>query len=216
MKIMLKGKKSKKTRFFVIFLTTFLLIFILIIAVLLQFKPVFEEKASHAAKTQAIKIINNATDSIFSDISVPELAIIDKDDNGNIVSVKADTIEMNRLKSKLSKSIQQFAENAENATVHIPIGSLTDFSVLQGFGYRIPINISTDGLAKIDFEDEFVSCGINQVKHKIFMTVSVRVTVVSSAYSKSETITTEIPVTETVISGTVPNYYGDRMSILGR
>ena len=83
-------------------------------------------------------------------------------------------------------------------------------------GYRIPISISTDGFAKIDFDDEFTSCGINQVKHKIYMTISVRISVISAVFTKTETVTSGVPVAETIISGTVPNYYGDNMSILGR
>lgn len=216
MKIRLNGNFSKKLRF-VCFFVAFSLIFInIFFAVLTRFKPVFEEKASHAAKTMAIDIINKATDDVFFDISSPDLVIIDKGEDGEITSVSADTIEMNRLKTKLSKSVQEYAENTEESTIYIPIGSLTNFSVLQGFGYRIPINIRSDGFAKIDFDDEFVSCGINQVKHKIFMMVSVRISVVSAVFSKSEIVTTEVPVAETVITGTVPTYYGDNMSILGR
>ncbi len=216
MKIRLNGNFSKKLRF-VCFFVAFSLIFInLFFAVLTRFKPVFEEKASHAAKTKAIDIINKATDDVFFDISSPDLVIIDKGEDGSITSVSADTIEINRLKTKLSKSIQEYAENAEDSTIYIPIGSLTNFSVLQGFGYRIPVSISTDGFAKIDFDDEFVSSGINQVKHKIFMTVSVRVSVVSAVFARTETVEAEVPVAETVITGTVPTYYGDNMSILGR
>lgn len=216
MKIKLNGNFSKKLRF-VCFFVTFSLIFInLFFAVLTRFKPVFEEKASHVAKTKATDIINKATDDIFFDISSPELVIIDKNEDGSITSVSADTVEINRLKTRLSKSIQKYAENAEDSTIYIPIGSLTNFAVLQGFGYRIPIKIATDGFTKIDFDDEFVSCGINQVKHKIFMVVSVRVSVVSAVFTRTETVTSEVPVAETVITGTVPTYYGNNMSILGR
>lgn len=216
MKIKLNGSFSKKLRFVSLFVAFSLVFTWFLFVILTRFKPVFEEKVSHAAKAKAIDIINNATDEVFFNISSPELVIIDKDETGKITSVSADTIEINKLKTKLSKSIQDFAETAEDSTVYIPIGSLTNFSVLQGFGYRIPVNISTDGYAKIDFDDEFVSCGINQVKHKIFMMVSVRVSVVSSVFSRSETVTTEVPVAETVITGTVPTYYGENMSILGR
>ncbi len=216
MKIKLYGKTVKKIHFPFIVILTFSVLVVFLFAVLARFKPVFIEKASHSAKVQATDIINKATDSVFSDISSLDLVIINQDGDGKITSVNADTIEMNRLKTKLSKSIQEYAKNTENSVVHIPIGSLTDFAVLQGVGYRIPVKVSTDGFAKIDFGDEFISCGINQVKHKIYMSVSVRVSVISSVFTKTETVTAQIPVAETVISGTVPNYYGDNMSILGR
>ena len=216
MKILLGCKTVKKLRFPFFLLFTFSVLVVFLFVILARFKPIFIEKAAHSAKVQATDIINKATDNVFSDISSLDLVIINQDDDGKITSVNADTIEMNRLKTKLSKSIEEYAKTAEDSVVHIPIGSLTDFAVLQGVGYRIPVKVSTDGFAKIDFGDEFFSCGINQVKHKIFMTVSVRVSVISSVFTKTETVTAQVPVAETVISGTVPNYYGANMSILGR
>ncbi len=186
------------------------------LAILVRFKPVFEEKASNAAKMKATDIINKATDSVFADIYFENPVNITKDEEGKITSVHSDSVAMNQLKTKLSLAVQQFAENAEDSTVYIPIGSLTSFSVLQGVGYRIPVKLSTDGFAKIDFNDEFINAGINQVKHKIYMTASVKVSVISSVMSKTETVTAEIPVAETVIVGTVPNYYGDNLSVVGR
>lgn len=218
MKIVLKRScsGSKKYRFFIFFVLFILLFVFLSASVLARFKPVFEEKASHAATNKAIQIINDATDSVFSDIDTKELVTISCEEGGKITSVSANTIEMNKLKTQLSKRIQDFTENAECSTVKIPVGSLTNFAVLQGIGYRIPVKISTDGYAKIDFDDKFENTGINQVRHKIYMTVSVKVSVISTVMTKSETVTTEVPVAETVISGTVPNYYGDNISVVGR
>ena len=216
MKIKLHGNSAKNLQFLFVLLFVFFLLIAVLFVIFARIKPIFIEKASHSAKVQATDIINKATDRVFSDISDLNLVIINQDETGNISSVNADTIEMNRLKTRLSKSIQECAEFSDESTVHIPIGSLTNIAVLQGVGYRIPVKVSTDGFSKIDFGDEFISCGINQVKHKIFMTVSVRVSVISSVFTKTETITTQIPVSETVISGTVPKYYGANMSILGR
>lgn len=217
MKIVLrKCYRGNRLHFFAFFIVFFLLFVCLAINILARFKPVFEEKASHAAKMKAIQIINDASDSVFSDIDAKELVTITSGEDGKITSVSANTIEMNKLKTELSKSIHQYTENAESSTVKIPIGSLTDFAVLQGLGYRIPVKIATDGFAKIDFDDEFVNAGINQVKHKIYMTVSVKVSVISAVMTKSETVITEIPVAETVISGAVPDYYGDNLSVVGR
>lgn len=216
MKIMLHGRFAKRFFMLTAFFATILFLLAGAFLILLRFAPVLEEKASNVAKNEAVNMINKATYSVFYDISTPELSAIDKDENGKIVSITANTVEINRLKTKLAKDIQEYTEDGKISTVYIPIGSLTNFAALQGFGYRIPVKISTDGFANVDFEDEFTSCGINQVLHKLYLTVSVKVSVISFAFSKTETITNKVPVSETVISGTVPNYYGDNMSILGR
>ncbi len=217
MKIILsRGFKIKRTFFLCTVIICVFIFLALTLAILSRFKPVFEEKAATAAKMKATDIINKAADSVFSNISSENFVNINKSETGVITSVSADTIEMNRLKTKLSLAIWEFTEKSENSTIYIPIGSLTSFSVLQGVGYRIPIKLSTDGFAKIDFDDEFVNAGINQVKHKIYMTASVRISVISSVMSKTETVTAEIPVAETVIVGSVPNYYGDNLKVVGR
>lgn len=205
-----------KLRFLVVLSAIFIILFTSALCVLAQFKPVFEEKAVHAAKAKALEVINSAVDCVFSDINSQDMVKISTDESGKITSVSADTIAMNKLKSHISKTIHNLCEDAETSKISIPIGSLTSFSVLQGIGYRIPVKISTDGYAKIDFDDEFINAGINQVKHKIFMTISVKMSVISAAMSKSEVVQTEIPVAETVISGAVPNYFGENLSVVGR
>lgn len=217
MKIVLrKGYRGNKLRFFAFFILFFLIFMCIAVSIAARIKPVLEEKVSHAAKMKAIQIINDASDSVFSGIDTNELVTISNGEDGKITSISADTIEMNKIKVELSKSIHKYAQNEEDVVVKIPIGSLTDFAVLQGLGYRIPVKIVTDGFAKIDFDDEFVNAGINQVKHKIYMTVSVKVSVISAVMIKNENVTAEIPIAETIISGTVPEYYGDNLSVVGR
>ncbi|MBO5060695.1 MAG: sporulation protein YunB [Clostridia bacterium] len=218
MKIVLTDRLNRGRRFcfFMLFLLLLCSFLVASICILARFKPVFEEKAGYAAKMKATDIINKAADSVFENINSADLVTINKNETGQMTSVSADTIEMNRLKTKLSLSIQKFTENTEDSVIYIPIGSLTDFSVLQGTGYRIPVKIAIDGFSKIDFDDEFVNAGINQVKHKIYMTASVRISIISAVMAKSETVTAEIPVAETVIIGDVPQYYGDSLSVVGR
>lgn len=208
-----------KTKRLVFFCCTFIFFTILIALsyiILLQFKPVFEQKAAHAAKMSAINIINEATNDVFWGISSSQLVNITTNETGQITGVCADTAQMNKLKTKLSLSLQKYTENSDNLKISIPLGSLTPYAVLQGVGYRIPVKIVIDGFSKLDFESEFIQAGINQVKHKIYLIASVNVSVISAAMTKSETVTTEIPVAETVIVGTVPNYYGDNLGVIGR
>ncbi len=218
MKICLTGSlyKSKRIMFFGCFFVILVVIIALFFAALVQLRPVFEQKASHAAKVSAIGIINKATNDVFSGISSSELVNITMDASGQITSVSADTTQMNKLKTKLSVSLQEYTENSDSSKVSIPIGSLTPYAALQGIGYRIPVKIVIDGFSKLDFESDFINAGINQVKHKVYLVASVNVSVISAAMTKSETVTTEIPVAETVIVGTVPNYYGDNLGVIGR
>ena len=83
-------------------------------------------------------------------------------------------------------------------------------------GYRIPVKVSLDGVTKTDFDEEFIHAGINQVKNRIYIIVTARISIVSSFMTISETVSTEVPVSETIIVGEVPEYYGDKLGVVGR
>jgi len=211
-----KYKSVRKVSVFLLFIVVLLLALFIFISVLVRFKPVFQEKAVMLAKVRATEIINTAVIDVFSGIDFDEFVNISKKETGEVMSISADSIKMNKLKAMISQSVSDKAKNDEDYYVHIPLGSLTKYPVLQGMGYRIPIKVSLDGVTKTDFEEEFVSSGINQVKNRIFIVISARISIISSLMTVSEVVSTEVPVSETIIVGDVPNYYGDRLGVVGR
>jgi len=211
-----KYKSVRKVSVFLLFIVVLLLALFIFISVLVRFKPVFQEKAVMLAKVRATEIINTAVIDVFSGIDFDEFVNISKKETGEVMSISADSIKMNKLKAMISQSVSDKAKNDEDYYVHIPLGSLTKYPVLQGMGYRIPIKVSLDGVTKTDFEEEFVASGINQVKNRIFIVISARISIISSLMTVSEVVSTEVPVSETIIVGDVPNYYGDRLGVVGR
>ncbi len=201
---------------FFVFLITFSIFLIIAFLFLNSMKTVFEEKAVRVARQKAVSIINEATNKAFSDSIQTELYSINKDESGKITSLTTNSVEINRLKAKISADFEKITEQNRDVVVHIPIGSITNFSVLQGVGYRIPVKVHLNALSKLDFGEKFESVGINQTKHKIFMTAAVDMTVVSAAFVKGALVETEIPLMETVIIGEVPEVYGNNLGIVGR
>ena len=218
MKVCLNSKyiSAKKMIAFIILLVLFCLFLCVAMAILTRFKPVFQEKAVMLAKVRATEIINSAVYDVFSGIESCDFVNISKTETGEITSISTDSIKMNKLKSVISHEISDKAQSGEEYYVHIPLGSLTKYPVLQGMGYRIPIKVSLDGVTRTDFQEEFVSSGINQVKNRIYIIVSARISIISSLMTVSEVVSTEVPVAQTIIVGDVPNYYGDRLGVVGR
>ena len=211
-----KGNGFRKVMILTAFISCFALFTALTMSILMRFKPVFAEKASHAATISATNILNTAISTIISGMDSQNFVNISTDENGAVTSISADTIAMNKLKTMISAGIADLTEKERETFIYIPVGSLTDYPVLQGMGYRIPVRISIDGISSVDFDDEFVNSGINQVKHKIYLSATANISVISSAMTTSEAVTIEIPVAETVIVGDVPTYYGDNLSVVGR
>lgn len=211
-----RGRSAYKIIFFAVFVFITAVFVVTAVLILSRFKSVFAAKASHAAKIRAVNVLNNAIDEALSGINSEEFVNIKTDENGAVTSVSADTAQMNRLRTRVLSAAEKIAENSDDAVVYIPVGSLTNYPVLQGMGYRIPVHIVIDGFTKVDFNDEFESCGINQVRHKIFLDASAEFSVISAAMTTSDTVSLKIPVSETVIAGSVPTYYGSGFSVMGR
>ena len=202
----------KKVKLFLLILCVLAILF----GVLLRFKPVFQEKAIVLAKVRATQILNNAILEVFSGMNTEEYVNIITKDSGEVTSVTTDAVKMNKLKAEISKAISKSAEAEDCYYVYIPIGSLTRFNVLQGMGYRIPVKVVLDSVTKTDFKEEFVSSGINQVKSRIYIVASSKISIISSIMSVNEEVSSEIPISETIIVGDVPEYFGDKLGVIGR
>lgn len=214
MRIYFENSRSclKKVKLFLLILCVLAILF----GVLLRFKPVFQEKAIVLAKVRATQILNNAILEVFSGMNTEEYVNIITKDSGEVTSVTTDAVKMNKLKAEISKAISKSAESEDCYYVYIPIGSLTRFNVLQGMGCRIPVKVVLDSVTKTDFKEEFISSGINQVKSRIYIVASSKISIISSIMSVSEEVSSEIPISETIIVGDVPEYFGDKLGVIGR
>lgn len=128
--------------------------------------------------------------------------------NGGIVSaIETDSARMNRFKTLLLSELANRAENLPAGELRIPLGNLLSQEVFSGIGPRIPVKVRPGAVARADFSEEFTTVGINQVKHRIYLNVSMSVYIISALGQRSETVSATVPVAESIIVGEVPNYY---------
>lgn len=128
--------------------------------------------------------------------------------NGEDKITESDTVEMNLFKAKYTQELYKIMKEKECEYISIPLGSLSNKAIFSGLGPDLRIKTKMFGTVKTDFKDGFVSCGINSVKHKIYLETTISCRTVSAAMSRKKTVTVSVPMTETLITGDVPNYYG--------
>lgn len=166
------------------------------------------------ADNLAVKSVNSALSQIlkegYQDISFVEVF---KNDSGMVTSLETNTMAMNRFKSDFLDVLQKKIGKLPEDSVSIPLGSLLRYEIFSGLGPKIKIKIVPNGFAKADFFEEFTDCGINQVKHKVFLNVSFSVNITSATMKKTRQVETNVPVSETIITGEVPYYYGNGSNI---
>lgn len=185
-----------------------LMFFALLIAgvtliLLVKLQPAFLDYAEKYADNIANTLVNNAVQTVYNDNRYSGLSEVN---DGKVKTIETDTAKINRLKAELNQTIQNGMNESE--TVYIPLGSAIGFYFLSGIGPKIPIKICPVSVVGTDLRDEFSSAGINQVYHKIYLDVEVEMSFVGLLMSDTKTVATTALVSETVIIGDTPQYYG--------
>lgn len=96
-------------------------------------------------------------------------------------------------------------ENLETLGVEIPIGYMTNNSVIHNLGPKINIKMEQVGNITSSYESVFESAGINQTRHKIYLNVKLNMRVIIPLNSQEIEIISQIPIAETIIVGKIPN-----------
>ena len=182
--------------------------FISIIAVLLDFqmRPLVKSLVFSHAQTISINTINQVVVDELSrlDIDYSDIVDIQKDSDGKILAISTDMKKVNSLKSLMTVSIQEKIADMDVQKVKIPLGTFTGTEILNGRGPKISINVSMSGSIQMDFKSEFVSAGINQTKHRLYLSVSSEVLAFIPGYPVETVVSTSILIAETIIVGEVP------------
>ena len=197
----LKNKRIFKTLF--ILLVIFTIFFIVLKAV----TPVFNELCSNRAKSVATIITNDETTKAIKDYKYSDFVIIHKDNNGKVLMIESNMKNINTVISDVANRIQISINNAQSEDVNISLGSFTGISILSGKGFKVPIRISTIGNVKTNVRSEFISKGINQTLHKVYLDIESEINILTPFNTISESIVNQLILAENIIVGEIPNAY---------
>ena len=208
MRLGLSRTKNRSLKGVGIFFTLFFLIF-LIWLIFTKLQPSFIEYAKVYSNNIANEVVNSAVDDEFVKEEYQSLAKIMENSSENIKAIETDTAKVNRLKSAIIQSMQKNIDSHKSDTVYVPLGSCSNLYFLAGLGPKVPIRIYPVSIVNADFKESFDSVGINQVKHKLYLDVSMKMSFVGMMFAQSNTVETSVLLNETIIVGDTPTYYGN-------
>ena len=174
-----------------------------------KLQPSFIEYAKVYSNNIANEVVNSAVDDVFVKEEYQSLAKIMENSSENIKAIETDTAKINRLKSAIIQSMQKNIDSHKSDTVYVPLGSCSNLYFLAGLGPKVPIRIYPVSIVNADFKESFDSVGINQVKHKLYLDVSMKMSFVGMMFAQSDTVETSVLLNETIIVGDTPTYYGN-------
>ncbi|WP_291650417.1 sporulation protein YunB [Clostridium sp.] len=157
-------------------------------------------------KREATEIINETALDIYSNqFDYSDMIIIEKDNDGNITMLRADTVKLNYLSSKLILASNDKFGELQEMGLDVPLGYMTKNLVFYNLGPKVNIKMTQIGNVTSSYESVFESAGINQTRHKIYLNVNMKMKIVVPLNSKDVEVTCQIPVAETIIVGKIPN-----------
>ena len=170
--------------------------------------PIFETLCKDKAKSEATIITNEETTKIIEKYNYDTFFTIQKDEKGSIQIINANVLKINQVTSDIAVAIQKALDSNEKNRVYIYSGAITGIRFLSGAGPRIPLKIASVGNIDTDLKSEFISQGVNQTLHRVYLEIKANVSILSSFKTIESSIQNQVLIAEHVIIGEIPsNYY---------
>lgn len=204
---MKKGKKHGRLRVAVLILLLVAAMFLLLEKNLSQ---TLLDMAYATAHSIALETVNKAAQQVVGEgVAYAELMDVQTDREGRVTMLRANTMRMNQLATQTAILAQQELNSIENQVVKVPLGAALGIRFLGGFGPRLGVQIVPVGAVSTHYETEFETAGINQTRHKIFLTLETSVSLIVPADSRMVTVISTVPIAESIIVGQVPDSFVD-------
>ncbi len=217
---MKNNKKCSKFRLpFKYKLGIFFCIFVLVIACILTYlnnvvNPVIIESSGAKTRSLSQKAVEQAIfDTISGEEIYDSLVMIARNENGKVIYISTNTLQINLLARKLVKAAQQNLENLGEKGINIPLGTFTGMPIFVGRGPNINIKLLPIGSIACKFSSEFVNAGINQTNHKIYLNVTSNVSIILPTGNQTIKTTTQVMIAESIIVGEIPETYLNSTSL---
>ena len=168
-------------------------------------RPVLAAAARYQVRSQVTAAVEQwaARDLQERGVDYSDFVTITRNEAGEITALSADMARLNLLRAELSAHLLERLEDSQ-LELTVPVGSLLPIEPTWARGPELHLRALALGTASAEFESEFTSAGINQTRHRLWLELSVPVTVLLPGGVEDLTVDSRLCVAETVIVGQVP------------
>ncbi|NLP28044.1 MAG: sporulation protein YunB [Clostridia bacterium] len=192
-------------------LAVFLIILLVLINISLfvfdrSIMPTLLAVADGEMRSKAAVTINNCIIKEFGeDFNYEEIIKVEKDSEGNIVMLKADTMKLNRIACDVALSSQNELKKIGQVGLELPLSYVAKNNILSGFGPNITVKMQPIGYIETKYVSNFEGAGINQTRHRIFVEVKTKIRIILPSNNNEIEIIHQVPICETIIVGKIPD-----------
>lgn len=201
-------KKKGRFRFLWRVLAVILLIAVLFLLLEKNLESVILDMAYARAEAMAVEYIHEAVRDVMGEtVTYEDMMTVRTDQQGKITMLQANAVRMNELATVTALQAQARLESAEAQSVAIPLGAALGVPFLSALGPRIHVRIVPVSAVSAAFSTEFESAGINQTRHKIYLSLHTTVRLVIPSGGRQVSLGSQALIAESIIVGEVPQSF---------
>ncbi len=206
-----KIAKIRKLKFRATVIIMCALIIAMCYFLLSNMKPLIQTISANQARLLCTSTINKTIVEQLEIIGTDydKLVHIINDDNGMIVAIESNTIEVNRIKTQLTDAVNDALKKIPDQKIGISIGTLSGIELLSGRGPKINMIVTPSSYVESELVNRFDSAGINQTRHQIVIDFKVSMFAILAPFTTHVEVRSSIVIAETIIVGGVPDTYAN-------
>lgn len=205
MKLTKKGQKNPIKPYILVIISIFFVFNLFLYLFDSRVLPSVVALSETMVEAKATDVISRACIDLFNDeFKYNDMVVINKDKNDRITLINLNTVELNKLTSKLSLKCNEELQKMGQMGIEVPLGWMTEQSVYYNLGPKVKFNLEPVGNIKTDYTSKFESAGINQTRHSVVLNVEATVKLIIPMNSKNMNVKVQVPVAENIIVGEIP------------
>lgn len=226
-------KISKKNLFLIILILVSICTFLFLSFINNKITPVLLENAELEINKFSTIIVNKAISQVLEDkINADEIFETVQNESGVIQAIDFNPIIVNQILNVATTVVQynlKLLEDGELDTIgiydmnlpenrikdlqkgiilRIPIGVLTNNTILSNLGPEIPIKLHYIGDVNSNITTKITQYGINNAMVEVGIHLEMTAQIILPFVTEKKVLEYDIPVAIKIIQGSVPNYYG--------
>ncbi len=171
-------------------------------------ESVILDMAYARAEAMAVEYMHEAVrDVMGGEITYQDMMTVRTDGSGRVTMLEANAVRMNELAAFTALQAQARLESADAQSVSIPLGAALGIPFFSALGPRVRVRIVPVSAVSAAFSTEFESAGINQTRHKIYLSLRTTVRLVIPSGARQVSLGSQVLIAESIIVGSVPQSY---------
>lgn len=201
-------QKSGKLKYIVI-----LLLILVVIGIVLYIHFVVSPLVNNVVRAKVYALASEVvadTAEVFKESPefLLEFVEYEKNDEGYVTIVNGNSFNINQANFLIQREVQRRLAKLSNTTVGVPAGAFLGSTLLAAKETnQVDVAIVPIGSVQCEFCSEFLSKAVNQTLHRLYINVTMSISLALPLKTVSIETENQIFISETIIVGQIPSTY---------